>query len=275
MYNKKYVGILALMLGIAFTMLLTLMYGCSDSSSGPSIVQGDLSDPDFVAVKASIEESVDSVIFGSYNPMTNHWGFPLDSTTYKDKDDWWLGPLGDDDSVKYSFNSVWHIIEMTHLSASGSEVYYDSMAFVADGEYQRNYTSEVDQILYRGSRTLIQEGASGTDTIDITIRVDLEDVNTTQAQSEGDVLIDMVLNNSGSRARYVYDVDVDSLAYSRTGTSSWQTYNSVSGAFDASMDYITSSVDQDWTVDVTVSGGTAAIKATKGNTQWTYNYSHN
>jgi len=124
MYNKKYVGIAAVVFLIGLLVAFTMFWGCSDNSSGPSFIHGDLDDPAFVAIRSTMETVNDSVIYNSFMPLTNRWGFPLDSSSWEDKTDWWLGTINpDEDTVDYQYTQDgWHIIYMIYLSASGSQV---------------------------------------------------------------------------------------------------------------------------------------------------------
>ena len=75
MYNKKYVGLLTVLLGIGLMVAFTMFWGCSDSSISPTVIQGDLNDPEFLAIRPSLDEAVDSAVYGAFSPLMNQWGF--------------------------------------------------------------------------------------------------------------------------------------------------------------------------------------------------------
>jgi hypothetical protein len=283
MYNKKYVGILAALLGLGMLFAFTMFWGCSSNSSNPTVIRGDLNDPSFQAIRTSMESTIDSAVVNAFTPLDNRWGFPLDSSEWHDLDSLSiLGPLNPDDSVDYQYNDDgWHVIYVTHLSAAGSEVFYDSLGFFVGDNPWKVFDFRVDDVKYRGSYDLETEEDEVVITTQFTSRIDIEDVNTTTATSTGTIQVEneSVWTESGSDFVQTLDFDVtfDGIECDRPTTDDWETYEVTGGEVDISLTYILTeddveTVEEDWTIEVTVDGDVAHIDAIKGNVHWIYDY---
>lgn len=285
MYNKKYLGVLTVLFGLGFVLLFTMFWACSSDSTGSTIVQGDLNDPAFTAVRGDVDDMVDSILHNIHNPLTNPWGFPLDSTTLNDPDDdiWW-GPLNPEDSADYDYSDGWHTMYVLHLSASGSEIYYDSMAFLVNGHFWESPAPGVDEIWYRGSYSLDNSTEDEDLVFDFTTRVDIQNVSSYIASAAGNA--EMITTRSYSEGasdiseQFDFDVTFDNVDLTRDELGSWDQYTQVGGQFTADMTYTVETtegdeveiMDQEWVIEVTFDGTVSEIKATKGNTQWTFDH---
>jgi len=284
MYNKKYVGLLTALLGLGILFAFTMFWGCSSNSSSPSVVRGDLTDPSFQAIRTGMEQTVESTVANGFMPLNNRWGFPLDSSQWYDVDS--IGnprmPLNPEDSVDYEYNADgWHVIYLTHLSAAGSEIYYDSLGFFAESTPWKVFDFRVDEVKYRGSYDLETEDGDADVTTSLTSRVDLEETNTTTAISTGTMEygVETVWSEDGSD--YVknldFEVTFNDVEYDRPTTDNWDDYETVTGEVEISLTYILTednveTVDETWTIEVTVDGDVAHIDAEKGNVHWIYDY---
>ena len=287
MYNKKYLGIMTVLFALGLMLLFTMFWGCDSDSTGSTIVQGDLNDPVFTAIRADLDDMVDSILHNIHNPLTNPWGFPLDSSTLEDPDDdiWW-GPLNPEDSADYDYSEDgWHTMYVIHLTASGSEIYYDSMAFFVGGHPWEGFVQGVDEIKYRGSYALDNSGEDQDIVMEFTTRVDLTDVSSYIASANGTAEVMTVVSYSESSSdiseRFDYDVTFEDVELTRDNISNWSTYTDADGQLDISMTYTVETTtgddvdidEQDWVVEVVLNGSEAEIVATYGNTQWNFDHS--
>jgi len=283
MYNKKYVGIMAAVLGLGLMLALTMFWGCSDDGTNSTIVRGDLNDPEFMAIRPSLDDVIESAVEGTFDPLTNRWDFPLDSSTWRNKDDYWLGPLNPDDSVEYEYEGGWHVIYLAHLSASGSEVFYDSMAFFVNDAPWMMFTVEVSNVKYRGSYQLTENDGETVIEDVITTRVDLADVNTDVATGTGtmNIVSNSVYSQGQSDMDETFDFDIilGPMTFMRPTLNNWDSYETANGELDIMLTYTvetttageTETVNQDWTIQVTVDDNIGQVEVTRDNTLWTYN----
>lgn len=281
MYNKKYVGFMTAGLILGLFLAFTMFWGCSSNSSGPTIIQGDLNDPQFAQIRTSLDNAVDSMLVQVFNPLANQWNFPLDTADWQDpNDNWWLGPMGDDDSIDYEYtDDGWHVLYVVNLTAAGTQVFYDSLAYYVDGVPWMLFASDVDEIKYRGSyETEFDDGQIIT-TLNYVSRVDLDNVNTTTAAANGTLVVDENRNytDNGSDVEENFNLDAvySDFEFTRTETVNWDTYTGMSGTVTADLEY-TQTVDDVvtestlWNVEIVFGDESAEIKVTKDNTQWTY-----
>lgn len=286
MYKKKYLGITFVLLGIGLMLAFTMFWGCSSDSTGSTIVQGDLSDPTFMAVRDNLDDAIDSIADKVHLPLTNPWGFPIDSTTWTDPDDniWW-NPQNPEDSADYDYSDDgWHTMYVYQLTASGSQIYYDSMAFYLNGRALENYPKEAEEIKYRGSYSREIDDGDQITTLDYTTRVDFEGANTFIVTSTGTVTIGntMEYSESGSDVveQFDYDVSFENMRFTRDDPNNWDNYTGIEGDALVDMTYSvetatgtsTQNDDQTWVIEVTFDEDVAHINATYGNTRWTYDH---
>ncbi len=286
MYNKKYVGLTAVVFVIGFLLLGTLFWGCSSDSTSSTIVQGNLDDPLFTAIRADLDDAVDSILANIHAPLDNRWGFPLDSTNWQDEqDEWWFGPLNPDDTADYEYSDDgWHTLYVVHLTASGSQVFYDSVGFFVNGSPWMMYTTDVDEVKYRGSYQVDDDEGGETLTLNYTTRVDVNNVNTTQADANGTALVGVTSEYTEGASSVVevfdFDVSFEELKFNRIATDNWDTYSGVEGEADVVLTYSAETttgdnvvaLDQDWTIKITFEGNVAHIDATLENTRWSYDH---
>lgn len=280
MYNKKYVGLLTALLGIGLMLAFTMFWGCSDSSISPTVIQGDLNDPEFQAIRPSLEEALDSAVYAMFNPLTNPHGFPLDSSTWQDKLDYDLGPMGPDDSADYAYEGGWHVMYVSHLSASGTEVFYDSLGFFVNSSPWMMFTDDVNIVKYRGSYDISETEGETIDEYVITTRVDFEDVNTVAAVGTGTMGITAnsvyTEGQSTMDETFDFDITVGPMTYNRPTTDNWDSFETVEGEVDIMLAYTLEggvvTIDQDWTIEVTFDIDVAHVEATKGNTVWSFDH---
>ncbi len=280
MYNKKYVGLLTALLGLGLMLAFTMFWGCSDSSISPTVIQGDLNDPEFLVVRPGLENAVDSAVYGAFSPLLNQWGFPLDSSTWQDKQDFDLGPMGPDDSADYAYEGGWHVIYVSHLSASGTEVFYDSLGFFVNSSPWMMFTDDVNNVKYRGSYQLSETEGETVDGYVITTRMDYEDVNTVASVGTGTMEITSnsiyTEDQSTMDETFDFDITVGPLTYNRPTTGEWDSFETIEGEVDITLTYTleggAETIDQEWTIEVTFGNDVAHIEATKGNTVWSFDH---
>jgi hypothetical protein len=280
MYNKKYVGLLTALLGIGLMLAFTMFWGCSDSSISPTVIQGDLSDPEFLAIRPSLDDAVDSAIYGAFSPLTNPHGFPLDSSTWQDKLDFELGPMGPDDSADYTYEGGWHVMYVSHLSASGTEVFYDSLGFFVNSSPWMMLTDDVNIVRYRGSYELSETEGETADEYIITARMDFEDVNTVASVGTGTMVITSnsiyTEGTSTMDETFDFEITIGPLTYNRPTTGDWESFETIEGEVNITLTYTleggTETIDQEWTIEITLEDDVAHVEATKGNTVWSFDH---
>lgn len=286
MYKKMYLGIAFVLFGVGLMLAFTMLWGCSSDSIGSTIVQGDLDDPTFMAIRDNLDEVIDSIAEKAHTPLTNPWGFPLDSATWTNPDDniWW-GPLNPGDSADYDYSDDgWHTMYVYQLTASGSQIYYDSMAFYINGHPLNEYPPETQEVKYRGSYQHEIEEGNQINTLDYTIRVDYENVSSFIAGATGTAVIgianEYTEGTSDIVEQYDFDVSFEDMQYTRDDINSWDNYTAVNGDIQIGMNYAietttgttTQTDDQAWTIEITFEEDIAHVNATYGNTRWTYDH---
>jgi hypothetical protein len=285
MYNKKYLGVLTILFGIGFVLLFTTFWACSSDIISPIMVEGDMDDPIFTAVRSDVDDMVDSIIHNIHNPLTNPWGFPLDSSDLDDPDsDIWWGPMNPNDSADYDYSDGWHTMYVVHLTASGSEIYYDSMSFLIDGRPLPNDFAGIDEIKYRGSYALDNSTASDDFTLEFITRADITDVDTyvASAAGTGEIITTRSYSQYGSDFTEELDFNItfSDVELTRNTLSDWDHYRRVDGQIESDLTYTvettngddTNIMQQDWIIEITLNGTIAEVKATYGNIQWTFDH---
>ncbi|HEQ99691.1 MAG TPA: hypothetical protein ENO22_10160 [candidate division Zixibacteria bacterium] len=285
MYNKKYLGILTVLTGVGFMLLFTMFWACSSDTIGPIMVEGDLDDPVFTAVRSDLDDMVDSIIHNIHNPLTNPWGFPIDSSILDDPDnDIWWGPLNPEDSADYGYSDGWHTMYVVHLTASGSEIFYDSMAFLINGRPLPNSFSGIDEIKYRGSYALDNSSANEDVSMGFITRVDINDVDTyvASAGGTGEIITTRSYSQYGSDITEQFDFDItfSDIELTRNYLNDWDHYSRIDGQIQSDLTYTVSTTNgddtnimqQDWIIDITLNGNIAEIIATCGNIRWTFDH---
>jgi hypothetical protein len=286
MYKKKYLGILFVLLAVGLMLAFTMLWGCSSDSTSSPIVQGDLDDPIFTAIRENLDNVIDSIAGKVHDPLTNPWGFPLDSSTWTNPEDniWW-GPQNPADSVDYNYSEDgWHTMYVYQLTASGSQIFYDSVAFYMFGVPIENYSGQTQEIKYRGSCQREIDNGDQLTTIGYTIRADYENVGTYISSATGTAVIGIVdeYTESGSDIieQYDFDISFEEIQFTRSDLNGWSNYESIDGDVMVDMTYAaqtttggeTENFDQNWTIEVSIEENVAHINATQGNTRWTYDH---
>ena len=169
---------------------------------------------------------------------------------------------------------------VSHLSASGTEVFYDSLGFFVNSSPWMMFTDDVNNVRYRGSYELSETEGETVDEYVITTRMDFTDVNTVAAVGVGTMGItsNSVYTEGQSTMDETFDFEiiVGPLTYNRPTTGDWDEFETIDGEVDITLTYTLEGgdvpVDQEWTIEVTMESDVAHVEATKGNTVWSYDH---
>ena len=266
---------------IAPIAAILLFAGCSsDSGTGTNILQGDPNDPAFLTVKAQVDEVLDSLVDRSFNPLTNPWRFPLDTTTLRHD----YGPFHPDDTVNYGYEGGWYTLYLGSFAVALNAVIVDSVMFMEGDNYSSSYSVHTTDIHVK-SRILTSYDGDDENYTEQSFYCDASysGVNLETVTVDADVMWNLthysVIGTSDVTEEFDIGVAIEDMRFSRNSGHVWQSNTPAGGTIDLTVTYtlkvtesgITTTESRDWTFDVTFSAdGTASITVFSENTRWTY-----
>ncbi|MFH1893049.1 MAG: hypothetical protein ABIK83_10270 [Candidatus Zixiibacteriota bacterium] len=267
----------------ATLLALALLMGCSsDSGTDTTIKQGNPNDATFLAVRAEVGEVIDELVDNSYEPLTNPWGFPLDSIN-----DWPdYSSLHPDDTIDYNYSDDgWYSLYVGSFATSNVSIVVDSVMFLRNGEAMFNYNSYTDGIEVKRHVNQTYEGEE-SDYSEQTIHCEgsFSGVNlataTVDALAEFDVDDYSIDGSSTMHINSEYTVTVTDMQFDREHEfAQWDNAAPQGGSIsltvtrttEVTVDNTTTNTSGDWNITVTFSSnGTASIEVISNNTRWTY-----
>jgi hypothetical protein len=269
---------------IASVAALLLFVGCSsDSGIDTTIKQGNPNDPAFLAVKAEINDVLDSITVRSFNPLTNPWGFPLDSTTLRQD----YGPFHPGDIVDYGYDNGLYTLLIGSFATAVNTMIVDSVMFLK-GDIPSYWYDQYTTDIHVRSRIIITYDGEETEYTEQSYygNIRLSGVNQQSATADGDVTwgIDYYEDTGSIQTHDCYDatVTIDGIQFDRTPTYIWGDYTPSAGIISLSVTCTnevtdgseTTTTSRDWMFEVTISSdGTASVEVISNNTRWVYSAS--
>lgn len=268
----------------AIVAVLAFLVGCSsDSGTDTTIKQGDPNDAAFLAMRADVGEVLDSLVDRNFSPLTNPWGFPIDTTVnWKD-----LFPMHPDDSIEYDFDdqSGWYSLYFGSFATSTNSVIIDSVVFLSYGQPVHMYNPRTNGIGVREHITKVFDGEE-TDYSEETYYCSSLHSNVDMPESQVDadisVEIDKYESDGGvvEHDNSVYQITVTDLQFEREpAIVEWNDNTPTAGTISLQVTFIsnvtennsTTTQTSNWNFNVTVgSDGSSFIEAISNNTRWTY-----
>jgi len=267
----------------ATLLALALLMGCSsDSGTDTTIKQGDPNDAAFLAVRAEVGEVIDELVDNSHEPLTNPWGFPLDSIN-----DWPdYSSLHPDDTTDYDYsNDGWYTLYIGSFATSNVSIVVDSVMFLRNGEAMSNYNSYTEGIEVKRHANQTYEGEE-SDYSEQTIYCVGSFSGVNQATTIVDAFAELDIDDysiDGSSTVHInseYIVTVTDMQFDRehefapwddTAPQSGSVSLTVTRTIEVTVDNSTTNTSRDWNVTMTFSSnGVASIEVISNNTRWTY-----
>ncbi|MCK4655842.1 MAG: hypothetical protein KAT85_02385 [candidate division Zixibacteria bacterium] len=261
--------------------ILMLFIGCSsDSGTDTTIKQGNPNDADFLAVRAEVNEVLDSLVDRTFNPLTNPWGFPLDTMTLPFD----LGPFHPGDAVEYGYENGWYSLLLGSFATSINSMVVDSVMFLLGDNPSSSYNIHTTGIHVKSHITITYDGQE-TDYTEQTYFGDIRytDVEKASALVDADITWEIedyyTVGTVQTNDNFDITVTIDELQYDRSSGFVWVDNIPSDGTFDLTVTVTTQVTDgsetttatRDWSFDVTFSsGGSAAVEVISNNTRWTY-----
>ena len=261
--------------------VLLLFIGCSsDSGTDTTIKQGNPNDADFLAVRAEVNEVLDSLVDRSFNPLTNPWGFPLDTMTLRQD----YGPFHPDDEVDYGYEDGWYTLILGSFATSVNSMVVDSVMFLRGDSPSSSYDIHTTGIHVKSRITITYDGQE-TDYTEQTFfgNIQYTDVDEASALVDADIIweIDDFSADGSVQTHDYFDITVtiDELQYDRNSGFVWEDNIPSDGTLALTVTITTQVTDgsetttatRDWSFDVTFStGGSASVEVISNNTRWTY-----
>ncbi len=266
---------------LAPILVLLLIAGCSsDNGTGTIIRQGDPNDAAFLTIKAEVDAALDSLVDRSFDPLTNPWGFPLDSLTLRQD----YGPFHPDDTVDYGYDNGWYNLYLGSFATALNLVIVDSVMFFEGSAFSSWYNIHTTGIHVKSHITSNYVG----DEVDYTEQSYYCDASYVDVNL-GSVIVDAefvwrIADYSATESTQIVDefdiaVTVNNLKFNRDPVTGWDENIPVDGTVDLTVTYTsevteggeTATASRDWTFNVTFSAdGTAFIEVISENTRWTY-----
>lgn len=262
--------------------ILLAFIGCSsDSGTDTTIKQGNPNDADFLAVRAEINEVLDSLVDRTFDPLTNPWGFPLDSMTFPFD----YGPFNSEDTVEYGYENGWHSLILGSFATSINTMVVDSVMFLVGDNPSYSYSIIHTTGIHVKSHITITYDVQETDYTEQTYYGDIRysDVEKASALVDADITweIDDYSTDGSVQTHDNFDITVtiEDLQYDRNSGFVWEDNTPSDGTVDLTVIVTTLVTDgsetttatRDWSFDITISsGGSASVEVISNNTRWTY-----
>ncbi len=279
-------GKLTALTGI-FILIVVGLYGCSDdkSTSTPAVTYGSLEDPEFVPIKAQIDDALTTFVDDIREGFGNFYVAPGDSTTIRAQ----LTPPAvvpdpgtDPDTVFVIYYNDWHFVYATYLGDVFQSRVACSTQYRIDGTPVEDPQPTVDYIHYINNWRFMAIDTDISHT-NYTGRNDFEFsnldrnaavINGTTANNHEIVNIgsDSTISDVYSFSFSVHNVNVPKVF------GEWKSGCPTSGTLDMTLshtyywdDYITFGTGADsWNIHVVLTDGIATVTANNGNDAWQY-----
>jgi hypothetical protein len=264
--------------------ILLLFIGCSsDSGTDTTIKQGNPNDADFLAVRAEVNEVLDSLVDRTFNPLTNPWGFPLDTMTFPFD----YGPFHPGDQADYGYDNGWYSLILGSFATSINSLVVDSVMFIEGDNPSSSYNIHTTGMHVKSHITITYDGQE-TDYTEQSFYGDIRytdlEVEKASALVDADITweIDDYSTDGSVQTHDNLDITVtiEELQYDRNSGLVWEDNIPSDGTLDLTVTVTTQVTDgsetttatRDWSFDVTFSsGGSASVEVISNNTRWTYN----
>lgn len=279
-------GILTALAGV-IVISMALVIGCSSSKTtiSPTVVYGELTDSEFVPVKAQIDSVLASVVSDVLSGLNNLSVAPGDTSSVQaDMTPPSIEPDPDasPDSLVTVYIGDWHYVYATYTGATYFSRLRDSIQYRKDGVVQQNPSSTVDFIhnITNWTFTVLDQNTTHTDyagRTDFTLEnLDLATatINGNFSTTVKNVFIGV---DSSFTELYAFDVDVTGFRVSEDA-GAWISGCPNSGSLSFNLGYTYSwetnldfgSGNSNWTATANFSNGTATVTVGNGTTNWQY-----
>ncbi len=263
-------------------VVILLIIGCSSDDSGTDITikQGDPNDPAFLSIQAEVNGVLDTLVERFFSPLTNPWGFPLDSMTIPAD----YGPFNPEDTVDYGFEDGWYNLYLGNFATSFNSVAIDSVMFIEDGNPSSWFNIHTTDLLVR-RHVNTTYGGDLDDYVEESfyLRGTYGNVEQSSAVVVGEVEWEIddyaTLGSVETHDLYEYSIDINSVAYDRndgfiyeeSDVSNGRIVLNVTVTNEMTQDGETTTVTSDWRFNAAFSSdGSASVEVVSNNTRWTY-----
>ncbi len=272
-------AMLTLLLGIAIVACFGLVFlGCSSDDDSTTGTQGNINDPDFIAVHNELNEFVDSTIAWFEDGLGSMSSLATDTIV----DPVQYSPSGSDfvtDSASAEYVNGWHVVYLGFHSSDYTGYLQDSIQFLKSNTPQQNST-DIDQLVFKQLKNFTP--------VDTTVsyhsyRSDgsftFGNLNTIQALISGTkTQVSVSKDVSGTEPTWrtiTIEANLSNVAIDKTG-SGWMQYCPASGTMTATITMVyqqgTATPDTtSWNLTLTFNEGLAQSTLTSGDVFWNYN----
>ncbi len=265
---------------------LALIWGCSDDDSPTASNLGDLTDPEFVPVKAQVDSTLGTIIADWLNGFNNLYVRPGDTTSVGAQLSPPVADPGDEidpDTLLSTYSDGWHYVYATYTGSVYFSRTKDSIRYQVDSSPVQNPSASVDflHIIDNWEFTALDDQVSHTD-YSGRHNIQFVDLDTDVATITGDGNSRVIDYYIGVDTTMTHDfnfatIDFDQVQIAGT-PGGWVNSCPTAGEIDFDLTYTTS-----WTnaltsgadtttfdINVEYEDGTAKVRAFDGTTKWYY-----
>ncbi len=266
---------------------MAVLYGCSfdKTTTTPTMTYGSLDDPEFVPVKAQIDNTVSTIVDDIVAGCSNLYVAPGDTSSVQNQ----LTPPAtqpdpeiDPDVLIAIYENGWHFVYATYTG----DVYYsqitDSIMFQIDDTPVQNPTTEVDFIHYidNWTFTAINQDVSHNDFAgrnDFQIAGLDQTVAVINGSTTNSIETNYIDSDTSMTNLYTFDVIATDLNVPKI-LSQWNSGCPQSGTLNIGMSNVYNWTDAttegtggaDWAINVSFNDGNATVTANNGDVTWRY-----
>lgn len=269
-------------MAILIAVMLLMVAGCGDDDTNtPTTITGSLSDPDFVAVKAQLDDFVDSTIAFFENGLNTLEGISDGDIIIPPQ--YAVSPE-QEDSIHTSYTNGWHVIEISYTEKDQNQEGIWQMTLTDSIQYKKNGVAQED---WRGHDELVYKHHWTWDVFDTNVThtslagnadFTFANVNTLQATVTGsrDLTVhDKVVTVESTIWRdFTFTADINNVTLKKSDNTGWSNCPA-GGSVSATVEMVYTKDDDDpvtstWNATFTFSNGNLSASITKGNTVWSY-----
>ncbi len=279
-------GMLTALAGL-IVLSMALVIGCSSdkTTTSPTITYGELTDPEFIPVKAQVDSVLTSIVsdvLSGFNKLSVAPGdtssVQADMTPPSVEPD----PNANPDSLLAVYFGDWNYVYATYTGTTYFSRLRDSIQYKTDGVAQQNPTGTVDFIhnITNWTFTVIDQNTTHTDYAG---RTDFTLTNLDQTTATINGTFTTTVKNvfvgidSSFTELYSFDVDMTNFTVSEN-SGAWITGCPNTGSLSLDLGYTYTyetnldfgSGNSNWTATASFSSGTATVNIGNGTTDWQY-----